>query len=155
MGLIKASRAQSLTLRALLVLALPAFSHHTRTVSCGFAAYYHFSRMFDRLCSPPAVRSFFICVLVCMTALQVSYDIQPLSFFYHPIKQTRAQHLGRNAAAAAEWCTCTGLFLCFFGLMERLRARVFKTDRFPLGLDVFMRCLNRVHSFPLRLKYNK
>lgn len=54
--------------------------------SCGLVAYYRSSRMSDRLvltpqlCLPPALRCFFICVLVCMTALQVSFDILPLSF---------------------------------------------------------------------------
>lgn len=66
-------------------------SHNMWRVSCCFAAYYHFSRMFAGLvlptqcCFPSALMSL-ICVLVLITPLWVSYDISPC-LFYHSIKQ--------------------------------------------------------------------
>lgn len=60
--------------------------HNMWTVICGFAAYYHFSRMLACLVLTPrhrfpsALWCFFICLLVLIKPLDVSYDISPLSF---------------------------------------------------------------------------
>ena len=74
--------------------------HILWTVSRGFAARYHFSRMFD----PPVLLPFSTLMLLypfgCLPDSQVSYDRSPLSFFY-PLNSTPtcAQCLSRNVAA--------------------------------------------------------
>ena len=138
------------TVLALLVLIPPVFfsQHNKWTVKCGFVSYYCLSRMLGwlvlsaPLCSPllsfsPALWCFFICVLVCMTAPQVSTDFLPSSFFITPFHPTCAQHLNLNAAAKWRARFFLGFYFLFFcsdGAITSARCIV---DQFSLRLDVF------------------
>lgn len=72
--------------------------------------------------------------------------------FYHPIKRacTHTHTLAHSILALMLPLPSDECGLCVS--LPWWRDYV---HQFPLRLDVFMLCLNRVHSFPLRLKYNK